>query len=66
MASNNDQFEMGRLPIVPLAYENKDLAQCNELIIDYTGNKSYHIYITDSKDRTKLIDITELIITNIF
>lgn len=66
MASNNDQFEMGRLPIVPLAYENKDLAQCNELIIDYTGNKSYHIYITDSKDRTKLIDITELIINNIF
>ena len=64
--SNNDQFKMARIPLIPLAYDNKDLAQCNELIIDYTGDKTYHIYITDSEDRTKLIDITQLIIENIF
>ena len=61
--SNNDQFRMARLPLKPISFANRNLAECNEILIDYEGeDKTYHIYITDSKDRTKFIDITELII----
>lgn len=67
MSSVNDQFEYGRAPLKPLPYAYKDLAQCNELIIDYKGDKpTYHIYIADSNDPKILIDITDLIIKEIF
>ena len=57
--SINDQYNMGRIPLRPLALTDKANAQTKELIIDYKGDKpTYHIYITDAKDRTKLIDIT--------
>ena len=59
--SANDQFNMGRLPLRPLSLSDKDLAQTKELLIDNLGDDpSYHIYITDSKDRTRLIDLTNL------
>lgn len=62
MASNNDQWEHGRIPIRPLSYKNKNLANVNELIIDYGEDASYHIYIAHHADPTKLIDITALIV----
>lgn len=65
--SVNDQYNMARIPLRPLAFKDKALAQTKELIIDNVGdNPSYHIYISDQKDRTKLIDITELIIKEVF
>lgn len=65
MASNNDQFEHSRIPLRPLAYKNKDLAETNELIIDFgkTGTETFHIYISDSNDPSKLIDLTEMMIS---
>lgn len=65
--SVNDQWNMSRLPIRVLPYQKKDLASCNEIIIDYLGdNPSYHIYITDKNDPKILIDITQLIIEEMF
>ena len=65
--SVNDQYNMSRIPLRPLSLSNKDLASTKELIIDNLGDKpSYHLYITDSEDRTKLIDITSLIIKEAF
>lgn len=62
MPSLNDQFEHGRIPLKPLAYENKLNSQCNELMIDYGENGKYHIYITHHNDPNKYIDITSLIV----
>ena len=61
--SLNDQFEHSRIPLKPLPYQNRRLADCNEIMIDYLGdNPTYHIYIVDSSDKTKYIDITSLIL----
>ena len=61
--SLNDQYEHSRIPLKPLPYENRRLADCNEIMIDYSGdNPSYHIYIVDSSDKSKYIDITALIL----
>lgn len=60
--SLNDQFEHGRIPLKPLPYSNKELSQCNEIMIDYGENGTYHIYIVHHSDPTKYIDITSLII----
>lgn len=62
MASLNDQFEHGRLPIKPLPYKDRNLSQCNEIMVDYGEDASYHIYITHHYDPTKYIDITALIV----
>ena len=62
MASLNDQYEYGRIPIKTLPYRNRDLSQCNEVMIDYGENGNYHIYITHHSDSNKYIDITALII----
>lgn len=63
----NDQFkQMGRIPLKPLPYSKKELAQCNEILIDYDNDKTYHIYLVDSNDKTKIIDLTQLIIDNLF
>ena len=62
-----DQFDMGRIPLKPLPYINKDNAQQGELMIDFVGidgNKpSYHIFIVDQGDPTKIYDLTAKIIT---
>lgn len=63
--SLNDQFEYGRMPLKPLPYKNKELAQCNEFVIDYGDDGTYHMYITDSEDPTKFIDLTSKIIREI-
>ena len=63
--SLNDQFEYGRIPLKPLPYSNKELASCNEFIIDYGENGSYHMFISDSNDPTILIDLTSKIIKEI-
>ena len=63
--SVNDQFEYGRIPLKPLPYKNKDIAQCNELIVDYGDTGDYHIYIVDSHDPSKLIDLTNVSIDRI-
>lgn len=60
--SLNDQFEHGRIPLKPLPFSNKELSQCNEIMIDYGENGTYHIYITHHNDPNKYIDITSLII----
>ena len=62
MASINDQFEQGRIPIKPLPYNQRDLSQCNEIMIDYGENGNYHIYITHHNNPEKYIDITQLIV----
>lgn len=63
--SVNDQFNMGRIPLRPLSLDYKNLAQTKELLIDNLGNDpSYHLYIADAKDRTKLIDLTALFSEN--
>lgn len=68
--SVNDQFNMGRIPIRPLSYKDRDLAETKELIIDNLkdGDRepTYHMYIVDDKDKTVLIDLTELIIKEAF
>ena len=62
----NDQFEMSRIPIKPLAYSNKELADFNEFMIDYLGpDPKYHLFIVDSSDRTKIIDLTQLTIDSV-
>ena len=62
MASLNDQFEHGRIPIKPLPFKECNLSQCNEIMIDYGENGNYHIYITHHNDPSKYIDITALIV----
>lgn len=62
MASINDQFEYGRIPIKPLPYKDRNLGQCNEIMIDYGEDGNYHIYIVHHNDPKKYIDITALII----
>lgn len=62
MASLNDQFELGRVPIKPLPFKDCDLSQCNEIMIDYGEKGNYHIYITHHSDPNRYIDITALIV----
>lgn len=62
MASVNDQFEYGRIPIKPLPYKDRDLSQCNEIMVDYGEKGTYHIYITHHSNPNKYIDITALIV----
>ena len=64
--ATNDQFKQARLPLKPMPLKFKDRAECNEILIDYISQidgrePSYDIYIVDSKDRTKLINISRLI-----
>ena len=67
MAVIQDAFEHGRIPLRPLAYKLKELAQCNELVVDYSGeNANYHIYIVSEDDPNNLIDITDKIIEEVF
>lgn len=57
-----DPNKLGRVPVVPLPYSRKELAQGKELIIDYPhGN----IYIADEKDPSILYNITEDIIKQV-
>ena len=62
MASLNDQFEHGRIPIKPLPYKDRELSQCNEIMVDYGEDANYHIYITHHSNPERYIDITELIV----
>ena len=62
-----DQFSMARLAIKPLAYENKDLAQRGEFMVDHAGeHPTYHLYIVDPEDETKIIDITSYMVKEAF
>ena len=65
MPSVNDQFDMGRAPLRPLPYKNRKLAYCNEFMIDYGENGTYHMYIVHHSDKTKIIDLTNKIINEI-
>lgn len=65
MASVNDQFEHGRIPLKPLDYTNKDLSQCNEIMINYGEDGNYHIYITHHNNPKEYIDITEKILEEV-
>lgn len=63
----NSQFEHGRIALKPLAYKDKALAQPSELMIDYKGeHPSYHIYIVDPMDETRIIDITNYMVKEAF
>ena len=62
-----DEFSMARLAIKPLAYENKDLAQRGEFMVDHAGeHPTYHLYIVDPEDETKIIDITSYMVKEAF
>lgn len=63
--SLDDQFEHGRIPLRPLSYNNKELAVCNEFIIDYGNDRNYHMYMSDPNDPSILIDLTDKIIKEI-
>ena len=61
--SLQDNFDMSRIPLRPLAYENKALAFTHELLVDSTGeNPTYHIFITDPEDNSKFIDLSAMIL----
>ena len=61
--SLQDEFDMGRIPLKPLAYSKKELAQKSEFLIDYAGDEpTYHMYIVDPADETKIIDITAALV----
>ena len=66
----NDQFTQyshGRLPLKPLAYSDKDVAQPSELMIDYKGeHPTYHIYIVDPVDGKRIIDVTNYLVKEAF
>ena len=63
----NSQFEHGRIALKPLAYKDRALAQPSELMIDYKGeHPSYHIYIVDPMDETRIIDITNYLVKEAF
>ena len=65
MASLNDQFNMARIPLKPLAFENRTESQCDELMVDYGDNKKYHIYITHHSDSSKYIDLSNIILKEV-
>lgn len=48
-----------RIPVSPIPYTSRHKAGPYEFVVDYTGEKNYHIFITD-KDKN-LIDLTEKI-----
>ncbi len=65
--SLQDQFDMSRIPIKPLPYLNKAVAQKGELMVDHAGpNPTYHLYIVDPTDATKIIDITSFLVKEAF
>ena len=67
----NDQYNMSRIPLKPLPYKNRELAQNSEFMIDYVSedpskSPSYHLYIVDAHDATKIIDLTNVMIKEAF
>ena len=65
--SLQDQFDMGRIPIKPLPFINKALVSKGELMVDHAGdNPTYHLYITDPNDETKIIDLTSHMVKEAF
>ena len=65
--SLQDQFDMGRIPIKPLPFINKALVNKGELMVDHAGdNPTYHLYITDPNDETKIIDLTSHMVREAF
>lgn len=71
MSKLQDEYDMGRIPLRPLLYENRDKAYTQELIVDsHRSNPdetpSYHIYISDSTDRSILYDLTDLLLQSAF
>lgn len=65
MPSLDDQFNMGRAPVRPMPYKNRELAYCNEFLIDYGEDGTYHMFIVHHSDKTKVIDLTNKIINEI-
>ena len=71
MSSLQDEFKMGRIPIRPLQYQNKDKAHTKELMVDlYRDNPdekpTFHIYISDAIDRSTIYDLTQIMINEAF
>lgn len=62
MGNNLNPNKLGRVPVVPLPYSKKSMAQGKELIIDYPHG---HIYVTDEKDPSILYDISNEIIKEV-
>lgn len=67
-----DQFKMGRLPIKPLPYslakDTDKMAQPCEFMIDYLPHEdgtepTYDMYITHPEDRTRFINLSQIIRT---
>lgn len=68
MSALQDQYDMGRIPLRPLEYINKDLAFTGELLIDSVsgnGSPSYHLYLADPEDKNKFIDLTNIVVNEI-
>ena len=71
MISLQDEFDMGRIPIRPLQYQNKNKAHTKELMIDsYRDDPdekpTFHIYISDAVDRSTIYDLTQIMINEAF
>lgn len=69
---DENQFEHGRIPLRPLPLTKRNIATTGEFIIDYIdqdgrpGTANYHMFITDPNDRTKIIDLTQKMLQEIY
>jgi len=71
MSSLQDEFDMGRIPIRPLQYQNKSKVHTKELMVDsYRDNPdekpTFHLYISDAVDRSVIHDLTQIMINEAF
>ena len=65
MAAIQDQYDMGRIPLRPLQFINKELAFSGELLVDSVstnGSPSWHLYLAHPENKDEFIDLSSIII----
>lgn len=53
--------DKARIPVIPLDYNQRDIAKNKELLLDYKGGG---LYVVDAEDRTIIHDLTKMIADN--
>ncbi len=53
--------DKARIPVIPLDYNQRDIAKNKELLLDYEGGG---LYVVDAKDRSIIHDLTKMIADN--
>lgn len=53
--------DKARIPVIPLDYNQRDIAKNKELLLDYAGGG---LYVVDAEDRTIIHDLTKMIADN--